>query len=112
MRFVNRIEEFAFLHKYYEKSGFQFIPLYGRRRVGKTRLVREFIRDKRAIYFLADSVTEGEQLRNLGREVGEFFGDTILAESGFRDWQQFSAISRRKLNTSDSSWSLMSSLIW
>ncbi len=88
MRFVSRTEELAFLQKYYEKPGFQFIPLYGRRRVGKTRLVREFIRDKRAIYFLADSVTEGEQLRNLGHEVGEFFGDTILTESGFRDWQQ------------------------
>lgn len=89
MQFVNRIAELAFLNKYFEKPGFQFIPLYGRRRVGKTRLVREFIRDKRAIYFLADSVTESEQLRNLGCEVGEFFGDTILAESGFRDWQQF-----------------------
>lgn len=89
MRFVNRTEELAFLNTYYGRPGFQFIPLYGRRRVGKTRLVREFIRDKRAIYFLADSVTESEQLRNLGCEVGEFFGDTILVESGFRDWQQF-----------------------
>jgi len=89
MRFVNRTEELAFLNTYFGRPGFQFIPLYGRRRVGKTRLVREFIRDKRAIYFLADSVTENEQLRNLGCEVGEFFGDTILVESGFRDWQQF-----------------------
>lgn len=89
MEFVNRTEELAFLEKYFAQPGFQFIPLYGRRRVGKTRLVREFIRDKRAIYFLADSVTEGEQFRNLGREVGEYFADTILAESGFRDWQQF-----------------------
>lgn len=89
MKFVNRTDELALLEKYYKQHGFQFIPLHGRRRVGKTRLVREFIRDKRAVYFLADSVTEGEQLRNLGREVGEFFGDTILTESGFRDWQQF-----------------------
>lgn len=89
MNFVGRTEELTFLHKYYEKQGFQFIPIYGRRRVGKTRLVREFIKNKRSIYFLADSVTEGEQLRNLGREVGEYFGDTILTESGFRDWQQF-----------------------
>ena len=96
MRFVNRTEELAFLQRYHEMPGFQFIPLYGRRRLGKTRLVREFIRDKRAIYFLADSVTEGEQLRNLGREVGEFFGDTILADSGFRDWQQFFRYLREK----------------
>jgi AAA+ ATPase superfamily predicted ATPase len=89
MRFVNRTSELTFLNKYHDQPGFQFIPLYGRRRVGKTRLVQEFVRDKRAIYFLADSVTEGEQLRNLGTEIGEFFDDAILAESGFRDWQQF-----------------------
>lgn len=89
MRFVNRITELAFLNKYHAQSGFQFVPLYGRRRVGKTRLMQEFIRDKRAVYFLADSVTETEQLRILGEEVGEYFGDSILVESGFRDWQQF-----------------------
>lgn len=89
MKFVNRTAELTFLNKYHDQPGFQFIPLYGRRRVGKTRLVREFIRDKRAIYFLADSVTEAEQLRNLGTEVGEYCGDTILTESGFRDWPQF-----------------------
>ena len=94
MRFVNRTEKLTFLNKYYNQTGFQFIPLYGRRRVGKTRLVREFIRDKRALYFLADSVTEGEQLRNLGCEVGEYIGDTILVESGFQDWQQFFLFSR------------------
>jgi AAA+ ATPase superfamily predicted ATPase len=96
MKFVNRTAELAFLEKSHAMPGFQFIPLYGRRRVGKTRLVREFISGKRAIYFLADSVTEGEQLRNLGREVGEFFGDSFLAESGFREWQQFFRYLREK----------------
>ena len=91
MQFVNRGEELAFLNRYWNESGFQFVPLYGRRRVGKTRLVREFLHGKRGIYFMADSVSEREQLKNLGREVGELFGDTILMESGFRDWQQFFA---------------------
>jgi len=91
MHFVNRREELAFLNRYWNESGFQFVPLYGRRRVGKTRLVREFLHGKRAVYFMADSVSEREQLKNLGREAGELFGDTILTESGFRDWQQFFA---------------------
>jgi len=56
VRFINRVDELAFLQKYHEKPGFQFIPLWGRRRV------REFIRGKRALYFIADSVTEAEQL--------------------------------------------------
>ena len=91
MQFVNRCEELAFLNRYWNESGFQFVPLYGRRRIGKTRLAREFLQGKRGIYFLADSVSEREQLKNLGHEVGELFSDTILMESGFRDWQQFFA---------------------
>ncbi len=89
MKFVNRREELAFLERCYAKKGFQFVPLHGRRRVGKTRLVREFIRDKRALYFMADSITEGEQLRNLARETGDLFSDPLLAENGYRDWYQF-----------------------
>ncbi len=89
MDFVNRKEELAFLERCHAATGFQFVPLYGRRRIGKTRLVQEFMRGKRALYFMADSITEGEQLRNLAREVGEFFSDTFLVESGFRDWYQF-----------------------
>ncbi len=89
MNFVNRREELAFLERCHDATGFQFVPLYGRRRVGKTRLIQEFMRGKRALYFMADSLTEGEQLRNLGREAGDFFNDPFLIESGFRDWYQF-----------------------
>ncbi len=89
MRFVNRQDEIEILNGFYRKAAFEFVPIYGRRRVGKTRLVQEFIRDKLAIYFLADSVAESEQLRNLGREVGSFFKDTLLIERGFADWYQF-----------------------
>ena len=88
MKFVNRHSELRFLEDACARDGFQFIPIYGRRRVGKTRLVREFLRGKRGIYFLADAASEREQLKNLGREVGEFFQDVILAASGFQDWPQ------------------------
>lgn len=89
MRFVNRQSELSFLEKTYRAEGFQFVPIYGRRRIGKTRLIQEFIKDKRAVYFLADSVSETEQLKNLGRIVGEYFNDSILIGAGFRDWYQF-----------------------
>jgi AAA+ ATPase superfamily predicted ATPase len=79
LKFANRNEEMSILNGLYEEKPFQFIVLYGRRRVGKTRLVQEFIRGKPAIYFLADSISESEQ----------FFGDTILREAGFRNWYQF-----------------------
>jgi len=88
MKFINRNEEFEILSRFYKEDKFHFVPVYGRRRIGKTRLIQEFIKDKPAIYFLADSVAEQEQLKSLGREVGAFFDD-ILAQRGFADWQQF-----------------------
>ncbi|MGD0236349.1 MAG: ATP-binding protein [Syntrophorhabdales bacterium] len=88
MKFVNRQEELAILNRFYKGDTFQFIPIYGRRRIGKTRLIQEFIKGKQALYFLADSVAEQEQLKNLGREVGSFFDDTFLIDRGFADWYQ------------------------
>lgn len=96
MKFVDRQQEIGFLEREYGQPSFRFIPLYGRRRVGKTRLVREFIKDKPAIYFLADTVSEPEQLKNLGRSIGEYFKDMVLIEGGFRDWEQFFRYIREK----------------
>lgn len=96
MKFVDRFEELQFLEKLYEQKGFQFVPVYGRRRIGKTRLVEELIRKKPAIYFLADTLPDTEQLKNLGRAVGEYFGDNLLVDAGFRDWYRFFAYLKEK----------------
>lgn len=88
MKFVNRKEELDILNRFYQEDSFHCIPLYGRRRIGKTRLIQEFIKDKPALYFLADSVAEQEQLRNLGREAAAFFKESIL-QRGFDTWYQF-----------------------
>ena len=49
--FIGRQKELDTLNKQYEKNEFTFIPIYGRRRVGKTQLIEEFIRDKKTIFF-------------------------------------------------------------
>lgn len=43
MKFINRQNELAFLEKAYELKGFQFVPIYGRRRIGKTELAKQFL---------------------------------------------------------------------
>lgn len=63
-KFCNRKEELSFLNEKHESGKFQFIPIYGRRRIGKTELILQFIKDKRAIYFLA---TAGTKKENIGR---------------------------------------------
>ncbi len=89
VKFVNRVRELSFLNSLYKSKEFQFVPIYGRRRIGKTELVKQFIQGKKGIYFLADAMDEKNQLRFLGRQVGEAFDDIILQEQGFGDWYSF-----------------------
>ena len=60
MKFVNRIKEKDFLEKEYSKTDSSFIVIYGRRRIGKTALLSEFIKDKDALFFLATEESETE----------------------------------------------------
>jgi len=89
MAFVNREKELAALEDFRSRPGFQFLPVYGRRRVGKTTLLREFLKRRGGIYYLCRQVAETEQLRSLGRVLGEAFGDSFVAQRGFGDWDQF-----------------------
>jgi AAA+ ATPase superfamily predicted ATPase len=49
--FFGRIEELASLHERYNSDQFEFVCIYGRRRVGKTELITEFVKDKKAVFF-------------------------------------------------------------
>ena len=65
MMFVGRERELKVLNEKYGSGKFEFFPVYGRRRVGKTALIKEFIKDKKAIYFTAAESGKSHNLRNL-----------------------------------------------
>ena len=66
MKFIGRKKELAKLNEEYNRSG-GFVVVYGRRRMGKTTLIKEFLKDKLAFYFLAT-----EELENLyGRRTAQ-----------------------------------------
>ncbi len=74
MRFVNRENELAFLNQLVEQAdlhGGQFILVYGRRRVGKTRLLRHWIAqtDWPATYWVAEKENSAMQRRKF---IAEF----------------------------------------
>ncbi len=52
--FINRTPELLYLNKLYSANKPELIILYGRRRIGKTALLREFIQDKNGLYLMAD----------------------------------------------------------
>ena len=88
--FVSRTDELAVLQKLYDRDKFQMAVIYGRRRVGKTMLISEFIKDKPAIFFSAQEANEQMNLRIFSEKTYEFFNlprDTSI----FADW--FDALS-------------------
>jgi len=66
-KFVNRNEELKALRERLSSDNFELIIIYGRRRVGKTRLVLEAVKDVPHVYYLA---VEGDNLRHF-RETAE-----------------------------------------
>ena len=52
--FIGREKELRDLNRLYERNSFQLYVLYGRRRIGKTTLLKEFCRDKNAIFYSAE----------------------------------------------------------
>ena len=86
MRFINREEDLRSLNVKWKENKPHFVIIYGKRRVGKTELIKQFIKDKPSIYFLADKRTELEQLKELGRIMGDFFKDFLLKDRGFGEW--------------------------
>ena len=50
--FIGRDKELNALDKLYKSDKFEFVVIYGRRRVGKTALINQFIGDKKSIYYM------------------------------------------------------------
>lgn len=67
--FVGRERELKKLHSLYNSNQFEFAVFYGRRRVGKTTLINEFIKDKPAVYYMAVEGTRKENLLGLSKAV-------------------------------------------
>lgn len=71
--FVGRKKELESLERVYAKNGFQMAVIYGRRRVGKTSLIDEFVQDKPVLYFTAQQKTTRQNLELFSAAVYEAF---------------------------------------
>lgn len=72
-KIIGRESELGLLSKYYDSERPEFIALYGRRRVGKTFIVRSFFKDK--FDFFATGILEGtyeEELKSFNDSLKEY----------------------------------------
>ena len=84
--FIGRERELRSLGQLYASGKFEFVALYGRRRVGKTALLTRFIQDKRAIYFMGVESNAKQNLENLSKSILEY-ASGIEAETSFVSFQ-------------------------
>ena len=85
MEFIGRKNELSKLSAEYDRDG-GFVVIYGRRRVGKTTLIKEFLKGKTAFYFLATEELESQSMKRLAGVVARTTGNTLLQKAAFTDW--------------------------
>ncbi|MDE7132440.1 MAG: ATP-binding protein [Lachnospiraceae bacterium] len=84
--FVGRNRELNKLNTLYQSGQFEFAVFYGRRRVGKTTLLREFMREKKGIYYMAVEGTGRENLSGLSAAL--FTQNHLMAyQAAFGDYE-------------------------
>jgi hypothetical protein len=99
--FINRQQELAFLDKTYQqatKQG-QLVIIYGKRRIGKTELIKHFAQDKPHLYYLASRGDKKDQLRTVTRLIKDYFQDDFLSPDAFASWRQLFQYLGKKLPT-------------
>ncbi|MCR4601760.1 MAG: ATP-binding protein [Clostridia bacterium] len=84
--FVGREKELAELNRLYDSDRFEFVVIYGRRRVGKTALINNFVKGKKTIYFTGVESNERLNLENLSRSIFEY-SNGIQADTLFSSYQ-------------------------
>lgn len=87
--FIGREDEIKSLEERYHGGKAELIVIYGRRRVGKTELIKKFIEEKDGIMLLARTESEKDQLKRFSALIGEEFKDGFLLKNPFRDWDAF-----------------------
>ncbi len=93
MRIIGRKFEQKQLQKIFQSDMAEFVAVYGRRRVGKTYLVREFFNEKKCLFFRASGIHKGPlkiQLNKFKQEIENTFYKAYKGTrlSPFTNWHE------------------------
>ncbi len=86
MAFVNREAEIQFLLDRTESNQAELIVVYGRRRIGKTELLKEAFKKRKAIYFVADLGADQDQRRRFSEVIQALYPSPLLQTDPPSQW--------------------------
>ncbi len=80
MKFIGRVNDLNKLEKQIKSDELSFSLIFGRRRVGKSELVKQLLRntDIKSVYFECKQVAEESNVKSLSQVVSEVFSLPIL----------------------------------
>jgi len=94
--FIGRKKELAVLEQAYHSPQSDFIPIYGRRRVGKSELILRFLKDKLGLYYLGKKAPAQLQIREFLQEAARVLEEPLLTSLPAENWLDvFKAIAGR-----------------
>ena len=88
MRFINRKREFEQLETIHQSRKKELMVIYGRRRLGKTTLLRAYAKKYRSLFFSCPISTEKEALRLFQEEMSKTFNEPLLSQMQFPGWTE------------------------
>lgn len=112
---IGRIQEQTMLSRAYDSHEAEFIVVYGRRRVGKTYLVREFFIKKKCRVFHATGLQKGgvkKQLKKFSDALSETFFDNTKLDLP-KNWDEaFGVLHKQVLKSTDKVVIFLDELPW
>ncbi len=87
--FIDRDDEMRTLLERFDSNRPELIVIYGKRRVGKTELVKHVLGTRKGVYLLADKRSDRDLLLEFSKTMGAYFNDLGMEMSGAPDWITF-----------------------
>jgi len=85
-KFINRKKELSLLKKMYDSNKSELVVIYGRRRLGKTTLIRKFARKLPHVYFMADRAGEEITKTSLALAMSDALVEPLLQSIKYPSW--------------------------
>ncbi len=86
--FIGRQEELGALEAAHAAPGSAFVPIYGRRRVGKSELILHFMKGRPGVYFVGKKAPVALQVREFLQEAAAVLEEPLLATFPAESWAE------------------------